>query len=60
MPVTIKVVENLKKHLRLIMAEMVVLETVQQPHIIHHVQALTTAKYLYIITEYAPGGNLYS
>lgn len=59
MPVTIKVVENLKKHLRLIMAEMAVLETVQHPHIIRHFQALTTAKYLYIITEYEPEGNLH-
>ncbi|KAH0500789.1 Sperm motility kinase [Microtus ochrogaster] len=59
MPVTIKVGENLKKHLRLIMAEMAVLETVQHPHIIRHLQVITTVKYLYIITEYVLGGNLY-
>lgn len=59
MSVTIKVGENLKKHLRLIMAEMAVLETVQHPHIIRHLQVLTTVKYLYIVTEYVLGGNLY-
>ena len=59
MPVAIKVVENLKKHLRLVLSEIAVLETVRHPHIIRLFQILTTTKYCYIITEYAPGGNLY-
>ncbi|XP_038171168.2 putative sperm motility kinase W [Arvicola amphibius] len=59
MPVAIKVVENLKKHLHFIISEIEVLETVQHPHIIRLFQVLMTTKYYYIITEYAPGGNLY-
>ncbi|XP_057614313.1 putative sperm motility kinase W [Chionomys nivalis] len=59
MPVAIKVVENLKKHLHLVLSEIAVLETVQHPHIIRLFQVLTTTKYCYIITEYASEGNLY-
>ncbi|KAK7795018.1 hypothetical protein U0070_018996 [Myodes glareolus] len=59
MPVAIKVVENLKKHLHLVISEIAALETVQHPHIIRLFQVLTTTKYCYIITEYASEGNLY-
>ncbi|CAO2616764.1 Putative sperm motility kinase W [Lemmus lemmus] len=59
MPVAIKVVENLKKHLHLVLSEIAALEAMQHPHIIRLYQVLTTTKYCYIITEYAPGGNLY-
>ncbi|XP_057614311.1 putative sperm motility kinase W [Chionomys nivalis] len=59
MPVAIKVVENLKTHLHLVLSEIAVLETVQHPHIIRLFQVLTTTKYCYIITEYASEGNLY-
>ncbi|XP_075812618.1 putative sperm motility kinase W [Microtus pennsylvanicus] len=57
--VAIKVVENVKKHLRLVLSEIAALETMRHPHIIRLFQVLTTTKYCYIITEYVPGGNLY-
>ncbi|CAH6884927.1 putative sperm motility kinase W [Phodopus roborovskii] len=57
--VAIKSIENIKKHIRIITAEMATLQSLQHPNIIRLFQIITTQKHCYFVTEYAPGGNLF-
>ncbi|KAL1763596.1 sperm motility kinase W, partial [Sigmodon hispidus] len=57
--VAIKVLENCEKQLRYIMSEIATLERLHHPNIIRLFQIVTTSAYFNIITEYAPGGDLF-
>ncbi|KAL1764705.1 sperm motility kinase W [Sigmodon hispidus] len=57
--VAIKVLENNEKQLRYILSEIAILERVHHPNIIRLFQIVTTSAYFNIITEYAPGGDLF-
>ncbi|ERE90863.1 sperm motility kinase W-like protein [Cricetulus griseus] len=50
--------ENVKRHIRMIAAEMATLQSLHHPHIIRLFQIIMTQKHSYFVTEYAPGGNL--
>ncbi|XP_063124246.1 putative sperm motility kinase W [Rattus norvegicus] len=57
--VAIKTIQITERRIKRILSEVSILKMLHHPNIICLYQVLVTAKHVHLVTEFAPGGNLY-